>query len=70
MTKRKYFYKNKKVKKSKKSKKSKKNKKNKYTRKRGGGCYGNGVGANTYDPNFSIHNTKELQLFPYKTINQ
>jgi hypothetical protein len=33
---------------------------------RGGTCYGNGVGANSYDPNFSIYNTQELQLFPYK----
>ena len=33
---------------------------------RGGTCYGHGVGANSYDPNFSIYNTRELQLFPYK----
>lgn len=33
---------------------------------RGGICYGNGVGANSYDPNFSIYNTRELELFPYK----
>ena len=41
----------------------------KYTYKRkykGGTCYGSGVGANNYDPNFSIYNTRELQLFPYK----
>lgn len=48
--------------------KSKKN--NKRTRRRinlrGGTCYGTGVGANNYDPNFSIYNTRELQLFPYK----
>jgi hypothetical protein len=48
--------------------KSKKN--NKRTRRRrnlrGGTCYGSGVGANNYDPNFSIYNTKALQLFPYK----
>ena len=31
----------------------------------GGTCYGSGVGANSYDPNFSIYNTRELQLFPY-----
>ena len=31
-----------------------------------GACYGNGVGANPYDPNNSIFNTRELQLFPYK----
>jgi hypothetical protein len=45
-------------------------KNNKRTRRRrnlrGGTCYGSGVGANNYDPNFSIYNTKELQLFPYK----
>ncbi len=45
--------------------KSKKGKR--YSRKmRGGACYGNGVGANAYDPNYSIFNTRELQLFPYK----
>jgi len=38
----------------------------KYRTQRGGICYGNGVGANNYDPNFSIYNTRELQLFPYK----
>jgi hypothetical protein len=32
---------------------------------KGGACYGNGVGANTFDPNYSIYNTRELQLFPY-----
>lgn len=36
---------------------------------RGGTCYGHGVGANSYDPNFSIYNTRELQLFPYKPTN-
>jgi len=35
--------------------------------KKGGALYGTGVGANCYDPNFSIYNTRELQLFPYKT---
>jgi hypothetical protein len=43
------------------------NKRNKITVKRGGGgCFGNGVGANAYDPNYSIFNTRELQLFPYR----
>jgi hypothetical protein len=43
------------------------NKQNKKTIKRGGGgCFGNGVGANAYDPNYSIFNTRELQLFPYR----
>ena len=36
---------------------------------RGGMCFGNGVGANNYDPNFSIYNTRELTLFPYKPTN-
>lgn len=34
---------------------------------KGGMCYGNGVGANSYDPNYSIYNTNLLKLFPYKT---
>ena len=47
--------------------KGKKGKKGKKTRKqRGGMCFGNGVGANSYDPNFSIYNTRELELFPYR----
>lgn len=34
---------------------------------RGGAqCFGTGYGATSYDPNFSIYNTRELQLFPYK----
>lgn len=57
--------KNKKGKKSKKERKSKKNRKSK--KQRGGTCYGSGVGANNYDPNFSIHNTRELKLFPYSS---
>jgi hypothetical protein len=32
---------------------------------KGGTCYGSGVGANSYDPNFSIYNTRQLGLFPY-----
>lgn len=35
-------------------------------RQRGGVCYGNGVGANNYDPNYSIYNTNLTKLFPYK----
>lgn len=43
---------------------------NKKSRKqRGGMCFGNGVGANSYNPNFSIYNTRELTLFPYKPTN-
>lgn len=53
-----------------KSKKGKKTRKTRKTRKirkqRGGMCFGNGVGANSYDPNFSIYNTRELELFPYR----
>ena len=49
-----------------KSKKSKKSKNNKTRKQKGGVCYGSGVGANDYDPNFSIYNTRALQLFPYK----
>ena len=45
------------------------NKKRKSKKQKGGQCYGRGVGANTYDPSFSIYNTRELQLFPYKSTN-
>ena len=52
---------------------TRKQKSNKYVKKsrkqKGGMCYGNGVGANISDPNFSIHNTNLLKLFPYKPIN-
>jgi hypothetical protein len=41
----------------------------KSRKQRGGVCYGNGVGANNYDPNFSIYNTRELELFPYRPTN-
>ena len=49
--------------------KTRKNKRRKSRKQRGGQCYGRGVGANTYDPSFSIYNTNELQLFPYKPTN-
>jgi hypothetical protein len=51
-------------------KRRKRNGKSRKSRRkqRGGMCFGNGVGANSYDPNFSIYNTRELQLFPYKPI--
>jgi hypothetical protein len=42
-----------------------KRKTTKKRKQRGGVCFGNGVGANNYDPNFSIYNTRELTLFPY-----
>ena len=46
-------------------KKTRKTRKNRR-KQRGGICYGNGVGANNYDPNYSIYNTNMLKLFPYK----
>jgi len=52
-----------------KTRKTRKNKKSKTRKQRGGQCYGRGIGANTYDPNFSIFNTNELQLFPYRPTN-
>ena len=48
-------------------KKGKKTRKNRRKQK-GGVCYGNGVGANNYDPNYSIYNTNMLKLFPYKPM--
>ena len=36
-------------------------------RQSGGTCYGKGVGANSYDPNYSIYNTNMLKLFPYRS---
>ena len=53
------------LKKIKGKRKNKSNKKQKKVQK-GGICYGRGVGANNYNPNFSIYNTRELELFPYK----
>jgi hypothetical protein len=51
--------------------KTRKNIKRRNSRKnrkqRGGMCYGNGVGANSNDPNYSIYNTNMLKLFPYRT---
>ena len=48
-----------------KKRRGKKTRKNRRKQK-GGICYGNGVGANSYDPNYSIYNTNMLKLFPYK----
>lgn len=42
-------------------------KKRRGRKQKGGNCYGSGVGANAYDPNYSIYNTNQLQLFPYRT---
>lgn len=40
---------------------------NRKSRKQTGGmCFGNGVGANSSDPNYSIYNTNMLKLFPYR----
>jgi len=39
---------------------------NRKLKLKGGMCFGNGVGANRYDPNYSIYNTNMLKLFPYK----
>jgi hypothetical protein len=45
-----------------------KKRRGKKTRKqRGGMCFGNGVGANSNDPNYSVYNTNMLKIFPYKT---
>jgi hypothetical protein len=50
-----------------KSRKTRKGKKSKKLRKmKGGAKYGTGVGANNFDPNYSIYNTRALDLFPYK----
>ena len=49
------------------SRKNKGKKTRKSRKQKGGMCYGNGVGANSYDPNYSIYNTNMLKLFPYRT---
>lgn len=47
--------------------KKRRGKKTRKTRKQlGGMCFGNGVGANSFDPNYSIYNTNALKLFPYR----
>lgn len=43
------------------------NKKERSKKQTGGTCFGNGVGSNNNDPNYSIYNTNMLKLFPYKT---
>jgi ribosomal protein S6E (S10) len=50
-----------------KRKNGKKSRKTKKRKQSGGTCYGKGVGANSYDPNYSIYNTNMLKLFPYRT---
>lgn len=51
-----------------KTRKSRKGKSRKMSsrKQRGGALYGTGVGANNFDPNYSVYNTQELNLFPYK----
>jgi hypothetical protein len=57
-----------KTRKTRKTRKSRKGKSRKMRgrKQRGGARYGTGVGANNFDPNYSIYNTQELNLFPYK----
>ncbi len=35
-------------------------------KQRGGTCYGSGVGRTSTENNFSVFNTNQLKLFPYK----
>lgn len=53
-------------KKGRKSKNKKSRKGRKSRKQKGGTCYGSGVGANNFDPNYSIYNTRQLELFPYR----
>jgi hypothetical protein len=46
--------------------KRRKSRKMRGHKQRGGMRYGTGVGANCFDPNYSIYNTPALSLFPYK----
>lgn len=46
--------------------KTRRNRRDRRRGQKGGRCYGSGVGANSYDPNYSIYNTPMLKLFPYK----
>ena len=71
-TRKKYTAHKKRIKKTRNNKrKIHKNRKSRRSRRnlKGGMCFGNGVGANSNDPNFSIFNTRALQLFPYKPTN-
>jgi len=65
-----YNYKNKRITKRLTRRNKKTNRRNKTNKRnktqKGGTCYGSGVGANNFDPNWSIYNTRTLQLFPYK----
>jgi hypothetical protein len=46
--------------------KNKKGNKKSYKKMKGGTCYGRGYGANSFDPNLSIYNTRMPSLFPYR----
>lgn len=48
------------------TRRGRKTRKNSKLKLKGGMCFGNGVGANSYNPNYSIYNTNMLKLFPYK----
>ena len=48
------------------TRKGRKTRRNHKLNLKGGMCFGNGVGANSYNPNYSIYNTNMLELFPYK----
>ena len=48
--------------------KRKSRKNNRRRTLKGGQCYGRGIGANNYDPNYSIFNTNALKQFPYKIM--
>jgi len=52
-----------------KKQRGKKGRKTRRHKQRGGMCFGNGVGANSNVPNYSIYNTNMLKLFPYKPTN-
>ena len=58
--------KTKKTRKGRKGRNSKKSRKMRGRKQRGGMRYGTGVGANCFEPNYSIYNTPALSLFPYK----
>jgi hypothetical protein len=60
--------KNRKTTKRRKPSKGKKTNKGRKTRKQRGGGYGTNCAQS--DPNFSIYNTRELTLFPYRPTNQ
>ena len=60
--------KNRKTTKRRKPSKGKKTNKGRKTRKQRGGGYGTNCAQP--DPNFSIYNTRELTLFPYRPTNQ